>query len=203
MKTMNQQPVIMRTSSHSFTFNRSLPTPVKIVNKQKDTQKLNIRIISGSNNVISKKPSDTKKRKLEEDNTPIKKKKVPQKMDNDMLEMFSKYEKLEKFFEKKEEKEETQGVQFTPNVFKKCVINETKSGYDEYYGLNEDNDSITNEVLEDIEMYNCVTDEYERSRYECEKRGEQFGYTGDYYNSRDEDYDEIEWDYPDSDDTLF
>lgn len=203
METMNQQPVIMRTSSHSFTFNGSLPAPVKIANKQKDAQKLNIRIISGSNNVIFDKSSDTKKRKLEEENTQIKKKKVPQKMDNDMLEMFNKYEKLEKFFEKKEEKEETQGVQFTPNIFKQGIVDETKPGYDEYYGLNEDYDSIMNENLEDIEMYKCAIDEYERSRYECEKRGEQFGYTGDYYNKRDEDYDEMEWDYPDSDDALF
>ena len=51
-------------------------------------------------------------------------------------------------------------------------------------------------------MWNCAMNEYERMKYECTKKGEPFGYTGDYYNSRDEDYDEMELDYPESDDTL-
>lgn len=42
----------MMTSSHSFVFNRSLPNHSKISDKQKDKQKLNIKVISDINNII-------------------------------------------------------------------------------------------------------------------------------------------------------
>lgn len=103
----------MRTSSHSFVFNRSLPNHSKISYKQKDKQKLNITVISDVNNIIfdnSKANSIKNKRKQEDDNIKVKKK----KMYNDILDMFSKYEKLEKLAESKEEKEEE--VQFLTQI---------------------------------------------------------------------------------------